>query len=196
MMRQEDRDHIVNLFPSIRQIGDDGIREKVIRAWYNAWKQGNFPRIEDVHQFEPARDRIAYTNVDHTNQVCRVCEQMGEILAAMLNLRLNRDYLLAGAVLHDVDKIVIFDARSGGLTERGLRLPHAVMGAAMAREEGLPEEVAHMIGAHSFKYSPAPPSTIEALLVRHVDHVVAQSFYLSKGLDMEKVLAEAAGRNP
>jgi hypothetical protein len=29
-----------------------------------------------------------------------------------------------------------------------------------------------------------------------VDHVVAQSYYLSKGLDMEKVLAEAAGRNP
>jgi putative nucleotidyltransferase with HDIG domain len=196
MMRQEDRDHIVNLFPSIRQIGDDGIREKVIRAWYNAWKQGNFPRIEDVHQFEPARDRIAYTNVDHTNQVCRVCEQMGEILAAMLNLRLNRDYLLAGAVLHDVDKIVIFDARSGGLTERGRQLPHAVMGAAMAREEGLPEEIAHMIGAHSFKYSPAPPSTIEALLVRHLDHVVAQSYYLSKGLDMEKILAQSTGRNP
>ena len=195
-MRQEDQDHIVNLFPAIRKIGDEEIREKVIRAWYKAWKRGNFLRIEDVHQFEPARDFIAYTNVDHTNQVCRACEQMGEILAALLNLRLNRDYLLAGVVLHDVDKIVIFDARSGGLTETGRRLPHAQAGAAMAREEGLPEEVVHMIAAHSFKYSLAPPSTIEALLVRHVDHVVAQSFYLSKGLDMEKILGQAAARNP
>jgi hypothetical protein len=116
-MQKQDQDYILSLFPAIEKIKDDGIRQKVILTWYNAWKRGNFSRIEDGHQFEPARERIAYTNVDHTNQVCRACERMGEMVAEVLNLQVTMDYLLAGALLHDVDKMVIFDARTGGFTE-------------------------------------------------------------------------------
>jgi len=193
-MEQKDRDYILRLFPTIVKIKDRDLREKVIQTWFKAWKRSNFLQIEDVHQFEPARNRIHYTNVDHTNQVCQACERMAAILAEVLELKLHMDYLLAGALLHDVDKMVIFDAQTGGWTEAGRQTPHAVAGASMVRAEGLTEEVAHIIEAHSTKFSPHPPKSIEALIVRHADLVVAHSVYLAKGLQMDEVLKESIAR--
>jgi putative nucleotidyltransferase with HDIG domain len=190
-MEKKDRDYILSLFPTIVKIKDRDIREKVIQTWFKAWKRGNFLRIEDVHQFEPARDRITYTNVDHTNQVCQTSQKMGAILAKVLKLGVHEDYLLAGALLHDVDKMVVFDAQTGGWTEAGRRTPHAVAGGSMARAEGLPEEIAHIIEAHSTKFSPRPPKSIEALILRHADIIVANAVYMAQGLEMEKVLNES-----
>jgi 7,8-dihydroneopterin 2',3'-cyclic phosphate phosphodiesterase len=193
-MLQSDREYILRLFPAVSKIKDSGIREKVIGTWVTAWKRGNFSRIEEAHQFEPARKQIAYTNVDHTNQVCGACDKMATIASEILGLKLNMDYLLAGALLHDVDKMVIFDAQSGGWTEAGRRTSHAVMGASMARAEGLTEDVAHIIEAHSTNFSSLPPNSIEALIVRHADLLVAQSVYLAKGLQMDEVLKESIAR--
>jgi len=193
-MDLKDKDYIIRLYPTIEKINDTGIRDKVVHTWYNAWKRGNFKSIEDLHQFEPARDRIVYSNVDHTNQVCRAAEEMGEMLADSLGQRVRMDYLLAGAVLHDVDKIVIFDAESGRFTSLGRQFAHAAMGAAMALMEGLPEEVAHIIGAHSTKFSPLPPHSIEAVILRHADEIVAQAVYLEQGLDMAQVINQSLAR--
>lgn len=190
-MTDADRVTMVRLFPAIEKIQDVPMKEKVMATWLNAWKRSNFPSIEVVHQFEPARKRIAYTNVEHTNQVCQACEAMAESLSAMFSLKIHWDELRAGAILHDVDKILIFDYETGGFSETGRRFAHAVFGASLALMEGLPESVAHMIGAHSFRFSPTPPATVEALLLRHLDHVVAQSHYFMQGLDMERVLAES-----
>lgn len=190
-MEKKDRDYILSLFPTIVKIKDRDLREKVIQTWFNAWKRSNFLRIEDVHQFEPARKHINYTNVDHTNQVCQACERMATIPSKILGLQLNLDYLRAGALLHDVDKMVVFDAQTGGGTEAGRRTPHAVAGASMARAEGLPEEVAHIIEAHSTKFSPHPPKSIEALILRHADLIVGNAVYMAQGLEAEKVLNES-----
>ncbi len=190
-MTNQDRESIRRLFPAIEKIKDPQIKEKVILTWYHAWKRSNFPKIEDLHQFEPARKRIAYTNVEHTNHVCQACENVAATITAMVPLKINMDEFIAGVVLHDVDKIVIFDYQTGGFSETGRKFAHAVMGATMAMMEGLPESVAHMIGAHSFRFSPTPPCTVEALILRHLDHVAAQAYYFTQGLDMERVLAES-----
>lgn len=193
-MEKKDRDYILGLFPTIVKIQDSDIREKVIQTWFQAWKRGNFLRIEDAHQFEPARDRIVYTNVDHTNQVCRACEKMAEMAFEVLNLKLNMDSLLAGALLHDVDKMVIFDARTGGWTEAGRRTSHALEGASMARAEGLPEEVVHIIESHSTKFSPHPPISLEALILRQADIIIASAVYMAQGLEVDKALEESIAR--
>jgi putative nucleotidyltransferase with HDIG domain len=193
-MEQKEQDYIIRLFPAVPKIGDEGIRDKVIQAWLHAWKQSNFSRIEDVHQFEPARDRIAYTNVEHTNQVCQACESIAALALEGFNLKLRLDDLRAGALLHDVDKMMIFDSRTGGFTEMGRRTFHAVAGAALARNLGLPEEVAHIIEAHSVRFSPHPPKSAEALILRHADILAASFVYMARGLDMEKVLSESLAR--
>ena len=190
-MEEEDRRYIRQLFPAIERIQDQSMRERVISTWFHAWKRSNFPRIEDLHQFEPARKRIAYTNVEHTNHVWQACENAAATVTAMVPLKIHMDEFIAGVILHDVDKIVIFDYQTGGFSETGRKFAHAVMGATMAMMEGLPESVAHMIGAHSFRFSPTPPCTMEALILRHMDIVAAQAYYFTQGLDMERVLTES-----
>ena len=194
-MTKGEKDHISRLFPAIQKIQNKEIREKVILTTYNAWKSGNFGKVEDTHQWEPVRNRISYTNVEHTNQVCQASEKMADLLEQMLKFRIQRDYLLAGAILHDVDKMVIFDAQSGGFRESGGKLKHAETGASLALKEGLPEEVAHIIGAHSPTYSSTPPKTMEALIVNVADLLVARSAYLAKGLDLATVMRESMPRS-
>ena len=87
--------------------------------------------------------------------------------------------------------MVLFDAKSGGWREPGGKLRHAETGASLAREEGLSEEVAHIIGAHSPTYSSTPPKSMEALIVHIADHLVAKSVYLAKGLDLAAVMKES-----
>jgi putative nucleotidyltransferase with HDIG domain len=193
-MEEKDRDYIVRLFPTVSTIKDEGVRDKVIQAWLHAWKQSNFPQIEDVHQFEPARDYIAYTNVEHTNQVCQACESIAALAGGTFDLKLRLDDLRAGALLHDVDKMMIFDSKTGGFTEMGRRTFHALAGAALARSLELPEEVAHIIEAHSVRFSPHPPKSAEALILRHADILAASFVYMARGLDMEKVLSESLAR--
>lgn len=190
-MEEKDRYYINKLFPAISHIQDPDLREKVIITWYRTWKKSNFPNIESVHQFEPAREKIAYTNVEHTNQVCRACEDMALMISRTLSFPLNKDELIAGAVLHDVDKMLIFDFKTGGFSATGRKFAHAILGATLAMMEGLPESVAHIIGSHSFRFSPNLPQTGEALILRYLDHLVAASFYLAQGLNMDQVIAEA-----
>jgi HD superfamily phosphodiesterase len=76
----------------------------------------------------------------------------------------------------------------------GRRSFHAVAGGALARSLGLPEEVAHIIEAHSTRFSPHPPKSGEALILRHADILVASFVYMAQGLDMEKVLSESLAR--
>ncbi len=59
---------------------------------------------------------------------------------------------------------------------------------------GLPEEIAHIIEAHSTKFSPRPPKSSEALILRHADIIVASCVYMAQGLEMEKVLKESLAR--
>lgn len=193
-MLQEDKKYIIGLFPYIEQISDIDMRNKVIQTWHDAWKESNFHRIEDVHQLEPARDLLVYSNVDHTNQVCRVAEEMSTALSNSLGFKAEMNQLLAGAILHDVDKIVLFDSKTGGYTEMGRRFVHAMTGATMALMQGLPQAVAHMIMAHSFKLSPIAPATNEALILRQADELVAHAVYLEKGLNLDLVITQSFSR--
>jgi putative nucleotidyltransferase with HDIG domain len=187
-----DEDYIRQLFPDTQRITCEELRGKVVRTLLTAWKAGNYARIEDVHQFEPARDRIAYTNVDHTNQVVRLCVKFAEALQDVLKVPVNMDSLLAGALLHDVDKMVIFDAATGRFTPTGIKCPHGVLGAELAAQEGLPEEVTHIIGTHSAKYSTSRPRSLEAFILRHADQLACKTTYLAHGLDDEQVINETA----
>ncbi|MFA5027582.1 MAG: HD domain-containing protein [Candidatus Methylomirabilota bacterium] len=185
-------DYIQQLFPETQRIRNGELRSKVVQTFLTVWKAGNYARIEDVHQFEPARDRLAYTNVDHTNQVVRLCVKFAEALEDTLKVSVNMDHLLAGALLHDVDKMVIFDAATGRFTPTGIKCPHGVLGAELAAQGGLPDEVTHIIGTHSAKYSTSRPRSLEAFILRHADQLACKVTYLAQGLDDEQVINETA----
>jgi len=95
---------------------------------------------------------------------------------------LNRDLLVAGALLHDVGKVrEMTYFRSFDYTDEGKLLGHITIGVEMiqekiARLENFPSELAmllkHMVLAHHGHYefgSPKRPKTIEATVLNYLD---------------------------
>lgn len=95
---------------------------------------------------------------------------------------LNRDLLVAGALLHDVGKVrEMTYLRSFDYTDEGKLLGHITIGVEMIHEkvsamEGFPLETAmllkHMILSHHGQYefgSPKRPKTIEATILNYLD---------------------------
>lgn len=59
--------------------------------------------------------------------------------------------LIAGALLHDVGKIIEYSADENGkpyINERGRLMHHSISGAMLAAKHGIPEDIAHIIAVH------------------------------------------------
>jgi 3'-5' exoribonuclease len=95
---------------------------------------------------------------------------------------LDRDLLIAGAILHDIGKLREFDyAASIDYSDEGRLLSHIVIGLEMLEDKlreihDIPREHAnllkHMIVSHHGEPAfgaPEPPKTIEALVLHYID---------------------------
>jgi 3'-5' exoribonuclease len=120
--------------------------------------------------------------LEHTHAVTRLCETI-----AMLYPELDRDLLLAGAILHDIGKTAAYEyAFRIAVTEEGGLIDHIVLGYQMVEErikeiEGFPEELRlkllHLILSHH-NYgewgSPVKPMFAEAEALCYADMLDAQ----------------------
>lgn len=100
---------------------------------------------------------------------------------------LDRDLLLAGAILHDIGKTreFVYDLKVD-YTDEGRMLNHLVLGVMMVEEKlaqlpEFPPETAllikHLIVSHHGNRefgSPEPPKTLEALVLNHIDEIDAK----------------------
>lgn len=105
---------------------------------------------------------------------------------------LDRDMLIAGALLHDIAKIEEFDfARPPfGYTDRGRLVGHLVLGVELVRKaaEKVSEitndqvdQLMHIILSHHGQFafgSPVLPMTPEAILLHHLDDIDAKINYM------------------
>lgn len=179
-MKKGERDRLKALFPALRQIRDARLREGVVDVWLRAWKDSNFKSVEGPSQWEPHRDEIRLSNVEHTNQVTLCALAMAGVIEETQEMKVNRDYLIAGALLHDVDKFLLFDARTASPSLLGKQFSHTFFSGHLALAAGLPSEVAHIAAAHSPNFSPMEPQSVEALIVRQADFLMAGSWTLKR----------------
>ena len=172
---------VMNAFPRLREIAGSKLRGQVCGAWLQAWEASDWPHLESVSQWEPARESLGISNVDHTNGVVECALAMAEALQSSQSLCIDRDILIAAAVLHDVDKICLFHAADGRPTDLGRRLGHVTTGVHLAMAAGLPLAVVHAIGAHSPNYSKIAPQTVEALILRQADDLFTRTWLMQRG---------------
>lgn len=145
--KPQDKIEIRKLFPEIELISSDEIKEGVTKVWIKAWRGGGWDRVEhaplmirDIH--DPS------VGVQHIRVSVKLALAIAEILELEMGQTLNRDYLIAGALLHDVGKALEYAPRGQGpLTGSALR--HSVSGAHFVLEVGLPMEIAHIVATHS-----------------------------------------------
>lgn len=174
-----------NISEGINQINNENI-SKIVNAMLNYYKG-------DVYEY-PAAAKIHHNFIGglatHVSGMIKVANALADIYPSV-----NRDYLIAGVILHDLGKIEEFTSPS--ITEysvSGKLLGHISIVDARLLQVGKDlkledsEELLilrHMVLSHHGQYeygSPVLPETLEAELLSYVDNIDSKVEIINKAL--------------
>ena len=158
----------------LQWIKDKVLRDKVVEVWMVAADMGGWKAIED------APFTLLFENsgrlTDHTKRVTNLAKCIME----QREEHIDQDYLISGALLHDVGKLLEYKIEDGKAvkSEFGKKFRHPVSGSKLVWECGLPDQVAHIVYAHSHEGDKTERSP-EAYIVHHCDFI---DFHIRKSL--------------
>lgn len=173
---------ISELLPELAEIEDGALRDKVVAAYEAAlerggWQPEDMARIPFTLLIEPC----PATYLEHTRVVTRCAVAVAAAMAETYGPRLNidRDHLVAAALLHDVGKLLEYREEGGGFvkSELGRMLRHPFSGAALCYEFGLPAAVVHVVATHA-REGEGARATLEAIIIHHADFMNFEPFKL------------------
>lgn len=166
---------LLSMMPEFQSIGDFDLQSKTLKVWIRAMEKKGWT-IEDLLEmpFTLLIERTSINIVEHTRAVALCSVQIADVLLDEYKDRIsiNRDILLSGALLHDVGKLFEYVKEDNRFvkSEEGKFLRHPISGAAFASQFDIPQEVLHIIAAHS-KEGDGERRTVEAVIVNHADFV-------------------------
>lgn len=168
-------DHVIEAFPAIESIEDETLLQGVLTAWTTAMAETGVDDLHGVPWYPPIQTELGIpdeTLVPHVNEVVEAVTGLADTLSGRADLDLDRDVLLAAAIVHDVSKLYEFDGDEP--TAVGELLIHPHYGIHVAAAAGLPVEVQHAVAAHS-PNTAVEPATIEAEILLRADQVAASA---------------------
>src|SRR5947199_9868670 len=171
---------IAQLFPSLRRIKEKSLRERVAAVWSEAittscgGKGWTFDELRAV-KFTLLAGDIDMTFVEHLNSCARQCIAIADVVESSFRcgIPIQRDHLIAGALLADVGKPLEYDKDASGKVVQGKfgqQVRHPFSGVALAYKHKIPGEVMHIIATHSHEGDEVERS-IESIIFHHADFV-------------------------
>jgi len=170
---------LLSIMPEFEFIKDEKLRDRTILVWQQAMSRSGWS-VEDLKEmpFTLLIENTPINIIDHTRAVTLCSLRIAEILIEEYKdkISLDMDILLSGALLHDVGKLFEYKRKGKNFikSEEGKLLRHPISGAAFASRFELPQEVIHIIAAHS-KEGDGARRTVEAIIVNHADFVNFES---------------------
>jgi hypothetical protein len=167
---------VLRLLPEINLIGDDVLRDKVVACWAEAIEfRGWTEELLRSIPFTLLADNVSIPFIDHVRAVCLMCVACDDVLVKVHEDRrtpVNRDYLIAGAMLADVGKLLEFEIIDGAAvkSDYGKHIRHPFSGVGLAFKHGLPSEVMHIIATHS-KEGAGEKRLPESIIFHHADFI-------------------------
>jgi len=167
---------VAKLLPEVSDIGDEKLRNQVLACWVEAiqfrgWTEDLLRNIP----FTLLAANVKITFIDHVRAVCRMCLACDAVLREIHGDRrtpVNRDYLIAGALLADVGKLMEFEIVDGKpvKSDYGKHIRHPFSGVGLAFKHGVPSEVMHIIATHS-KEGAGEKLLPESIIFHHCDFI-------------------------
>lgn len=170
------RDELIKIIPEFNLIEDVTLREKTISVWEEAVHHRNWTAAELLNiPFTLLADNVKVAYLEHVRTVCQMCVACDEVLTAAYAERktpINRDFLVAGALLADVGKLFEYDKENGKIikSKHGKYLRHPFSGVGLCFKYDIPEEVMHIVAVHS-KEGDHFPRSPEAIILHHADFI-------------------------
>ncbi len=167
------KEKILSLLPEMDLIEDEGLREQTTQVWGAGIELGGW-KVEELTTipFTLLIEDCPVDLIQHTRAVTNLALKAAVVLDDNYRdyYRINRDRLIAGALLHDVGKLLEIKKEGDKFVKSpgGKLLRHPLSGAGLATKYDLPEEVVHIIAVHSREGEGGYRSP-EAVIVHHAD---------------------------
>lgn len=178
------QDDIRETFPEVTEIQDADLRAGVVDAWALALEENGTPDLETVPWLGPYQAALGLTDeflADHIRDVTAAAVGIADAFADRHGppVDIDRDTVLAGALVHDVSQLAECDGEEW--TETGRLLGHPHYGVYVTRSVGLPVAIQHIVLSHT-TVTDVAPGTIEAAIVERADGATA-NMLRSRALD-------------
>ena len=152
-----DTKFIADLFPELEEIQDDNLKKLTVEAILKSAQEGGWNE-QTIHDVPVTINwDVKCSLIEHVRTVTQMCIAEFAIMEKFYqrnHISFKRDYVVAGALLHDIGKFLEFAPdKDGGIThsEVAAYMRHPILGALVADRVGLPKELVHLIAAHSFE---------------------------------------------
>ena len=157
-------------------IEDDGLRERVREFLCDPPSDLDAPCLPLEVCPAGAFQHHSYEGglLQHTVSVVRVSLTLCDLVGDYYGGEVDRDTVIAGAVLHDVMKVYCYEAGDDGgfrTSDFGGRVDHLSLMVGELLRRGFPLEVMHVVAGHHGDVGPTKPKTLEALVVSLADLV-------------------------
>lgn len=170
------------LIPEFDWIKDEGLKKATLDVWCEAMEAGGWtPEDLDEIPFTLLLDPCPASFLTHTRSVTTCAYLTGKALKTFYDeekLSINLDHLVAGALLHDVGKLLEYTRKKNKVvkSENGKFLRHPFSGVAISFGKGIPDDVLHMIAMHS-KEGNLGKRCPESVIIHHADFTNFEPFH-------------------
>ncbi|NIS82845.1 MAG: hypothetical protein GTO14_22200 [Anaerolineales bacterium] len=162
-----------DLIPEFNEIRDEDLRASVLAVWEEALQIGGWS-LKDLQKlpYTLLVEDVDISFPQHVSVVCRLCIAMEHVLKEAYPDRydIDRDTLVAGALLADVGKLIEFREQDGEYHWASMYqyMRHPFTGVGLCFKHDIPEAVMHIVATHSWegdKFKRRP----EAIIFHHAD---------------------------
>ncbi|WP_275291867.1 HD domain-containing protein [Amycolatopsis sp. La24] len=174
-------DHVRDLLPEAGEIARKDLCDSVLDVWVRAWRSSAWQQLSDVPKSVDLPSSRTLTT--HSRAVARMSAQMADTVTQLHGIAVDRDAVLAIALLHDVCKIHEFEpapAGGGQWSTPGRRFQHGFLSAHWMLEAGMDDDLVHAVIAHT-PHSSVVPQTQEAVIVHYADFADSDAQLLDAG---------------
>lgn len=175
-------EQVKKLWPELEWIKDPSLRDKTAKTWELALKKsvltpGDLDKIPFTLLCGPEL-RVSF--MEHKRCVVHIARASGEKMNEFfgIDLPVNMDVLISGAILADVGKLLEYELDKQGKAVQGKYgqyLRHPFSGVSLAEQCELPPEVCHIIASHAHE-GDLVKRTTEAYIVHHADFMTFLPF--------------------
>lgn len=174
---EEIRRGVVKSLPEAKEIKNKELRDKVYDAWTMSLGLGGYTRIEEMPNSGVPEAPVAKsgTQADHLRCVTRLAVAIAkELKGTFKDFDVDLDEVIAGGLCHDLGKPFEYSPENRKRWAADPRVAghpsirHTLYGVHVALSAGLPEEIAHIAGAHSMEGQFVKRS-LAAEIIHHAD---------------------------
>ena len=170
-------DAVRSAFPELEEIRDEQLRQQVLDVWVRAVDDSGYDDLEAVPWWPPAERNLeggTVPTIEHVGAVTRIAIGIADSMAESVGTEIDRDVVVAGALLHDISKLYELDGEDTG--ELHEWVPHPHYGVHVLADAGFPAHLQHIAVSHS-PNSAVEPRTIEAEIVSRADELAVQGLF-------------------